>query len=74
MIVVYTKNRCQKCHATKRYLEKNNVEFEEHNIDEEPEARAFVEKLAAERGFKSMPVVLHMWSDFQLDEIKKVIC
>ena len=75
-MIVYSKNKCQKCRATKLQLTKYGVEYEEHNIDEEPEAREVVEALAKEKGYLSMPIVVlddgASWSDFQLEKIKEV--
>ena len=52
-LVLYTKNNCIQCKMTKRFLEQNNIAFEEHNISEEPE---YVDYLK-EKGFRSVPVL-----------------
>ncbi|MSE22401.1 NrdH-redoxin, partial [Lactobacillus parabuchneri] len=36
-ITLYSKNNCMQCKMTKRYLSEHNVEFEEHNINEQPQ-------------------------------------
>ena len=43
-VVVYTSTSCHYCHVLKDYLKEKNVEFEEKNIDKDPEARAFLMK------------------------------
>ena len=37
MVTVFSKNNCVQCKMTKRFLEQHNVNFVEHNIDEQPE-------------------------------------
>ena len=49
-LVLYTKNNCIQCKMTKRFLEQNNITFEEHNISEEPE---YVDYLK-EKGFQTV--------------------
>ena len=38
MIKVYSKPKCVQCEMTKKFLEANNVEFEEINVEENEEA------------------------------------
>tara|TARA_B100000674_G_scaffold419904_1_gene370896 strand:- start:31 stop:321 length:291 start_codon:yes stop_codon:yes gene_type:complete len=42
MITVYTKDLCGYCHMAMNYLKENNFEYEEINIDHNPEAREFL--------------------------------
>ena len=42
MITVYSKNLCGYCDMAKDYLKKNGFEFEEINVDSNPEAREFL--------------------------------
>lgn len=43
-VVVYTSTSCHYCHVLKDYLNEKKVNFEEKNIDKDPEARAFLMK------------------------------
>ena len=42
MITVYTKDLCGYCHMAMNYLKENNFEYEEINIDQNPEPREFL--------------------------------
>ena len=42
MITVYTKNLCGYCHMAMKYLDDNNLEYKEINIDHNPEAKEFL--------------------------------
>ena len=55
MITVYTKNLCGYCHMAMNYLKENNLEFEEINIDHNPEAREFLK----ESGHKTCPQIYY---------------
>ncbi len=50
-IIIYTRNDCVQCHATKRAMESRGVAFEMVNIDQVPEA---ADTLRAQ-GFVSFP-------------------
>ncbi|CUS26746.1 Glutaredoxin-like protein NrdH [Paucilactobacillus oligofermentans DSM 15707 = LMG 22743] len=52
-VTLFSKNNCMQCKMTKRFLAEHNVEFIEHNIDEQPE---FIDSLKAE-GFQATPVI-----------------
>jgi len=58
MITLYTKNRCGFCVAAKDYLNKNELEFEEINIDNDPEAKEFL-KIS---GHKTCPQIYYSGS------------
>jgi glutaredoxin-like protein NrdH len=68
--IVYTKNNCQPCRATKRMLTERGVPFREVNVDEVPSVR---EDLIAE-GFLASPVVFpshgEKWAGFDPDRIQ----
>jgi len=69
--IVFTKNNCSQCDATKRKLKDLNVEFDEINIEDNPE---YLTKLK-EMGFRSAPVVLTpsgAWSGFNEAKINEV--
>ena len=55
MITVYTKDLCGYCHMAMNYLKENNLEFEEINIDHNPEARAFLKA----GGHKTCPQIYY---------------
>lgn len=67
-VIVFTKNGCQPCKATKKKLDKEGVAFVEINMDEHPESVERVRKL----GYSAAPVVLtesDHWAGFQPDRI-----
>lgn len=41
-VTLYSSNTCPYCHMAADYLKENNVEFEERNVSEDPEARKFL--------------------------------
>lgn len=51
---VYSKPACVQCDATKRWLNKNNVEYQEHNLLFSDD----VLEMAKELGYTSAPVVI----------------
>ena len=70
-IIIYTRNNCVQCHATKRAMESRGMVFEMVNIDQQPEA---AETLRAQ-GFRQLPVVIAgetRWSGFRPDMINRV--
>lgn len=42
MIIVYTKDLCGYCHMAMKYLKENEIEFEEINLDHNPDAKAYM--------------------------------
>lgn len=67
-VIVFTKDKCQPCKATKRKLDKEGIAYSEVNLSENPEA---VERIAA-LGYSSAPIVLagdQHWAGFQPDRI-----
>ena len=70
-IIIYTRNNCVQCHATKRAMESRGVAFEMVNIDQQPEA---ADTLRAQ-GFRQLPVVVAgetSWSGFRPDMINRL--
>ncbi|MDI3138146.1 glutaredoxin-like protein NrdH [Enterobacter kobei] len=70
-IIIYTRNNCVQCHATKRAMESRGMVFEMVNIDQQPEA---TETLRAQ-GFRQLPVVIAgetRWSGFRPDMINRL--
>lgn len=67
-VVVFTKNGCQPCKATKRKFEKEGIAYSEINLDENPEAKDRIVKL----GYSAAPIILagdEHWAGFQPDRI-----
>ncbi|ENA0596695.1 glutaredoxin-like protein NrdH [Enterobacter kobei] len=70
-IIIYIRNNCVQCHATKRAMESRGMVFEMVNIDQQPEA---AETLRAQ-GFRQLPVVIAgetRWSGFRPDMINRL--
>ncbi|MBW9425761.1 glutaredoxin-like protein NrdH [Enterobacter kobei] len=70
-IIIYTRNNCVQCHATKRAMESRGMVIEMVNIDQQPEA---AETLRAQ-GFRQLPVVIAgetRWSGFRPDMINRL--
>jgi glutaredoxin-like protein NrdH len=68
MTTVYTKPNCVQCEQTKRYMEKNGIEYNTVDITQDQEAFEMVLGL----GFRSAPVVItptDSWSGFRPDKI-----
>ena len=72
MITVYTKPACVQCDATKRLLDKLNLEYSTIDITEDTEAF----DLVISKGFKSAPVVItddDAWAGFNPDKIYAMV-
>lgn len=52
-VVIYTSNTWPHCHTAKDYLAENDVEFEERNVQKDPEAR----KELMAKGIMAVPVI-----------------
>lgn len=71
MITVYTKNGCMQCQMTKKELIKRGIEFNEINLDEQPEYIEHVKKL----GYSTVPVIQtdqEIWSGFQPTKLRSL--
>ena len=71
MVTVYSKNNCVQCKMTKRFLDSNNVEYKEINLDEQPE---FIEQVK-ELGFSAAPIIqtpTEVFSGFQPAKLKEL--
>jgi mycoredoxin len=55
MIKMYTTSWCGDCRVTKRVLEQRGIEFEEVNIEENPEAAEYV--MSVNGGRRSVPTL-----------------
>lgn len=70
-VTVYTKNNCQPCKFTKRYLDTNNIPYQEFNVEEDPAAKHWVEEM----GYQQVPVVVSgfkHWSGLRLDLLAEI--
>jgi glutaredoxin-like protein NrdH len=67
-VIVYTLPDCIQCDMTKKYLDKNKIEYSTVNMNEDKEASEKVSEL----GYKQAPVVIYNnfhWSGFRPDKI-----
>ncbi len=71
-ITLYSKNNCMQCKMTKRYLSEHNVQFKEHNINEQPQYIDYLKQ----RGFMAVPVVdvdgKQAFSGFRPDQLQSI--
>ncbi|MBA1433989.1 glutaredoxin-like protein NrdH [Bombilactobacillus bombi] len=72
-ITVFTKNGCIQCKMTKRFLNEHDVNFEEHNINTQPQYLQYLKQ----QGFQSVPVVMAADNNpivgFRPDALKKLV-
>lgn len=71
MITLYTKNDCPPCNATKRFLDKHSIAFEERNTDKNPDYWAE----AIDTGFQQTPIVItdnDKWSGFNPTKLNQL--
>ena len=71
MVTVYSKNNCVQCKMTKRFLDSNNITYQEINLDEQPEYIEHVNGL----GFNAAPVIetpTEVFSGFQPGKLKQL--
>ena len=70
-IVLYTMPDCVKCDATKKYLDKDNINYSTVDISLSKEAYELVSSL----GYKQAPVIIAgdvHWSGFRPDMIDSI--
>jgi len=53
MITVYSKDTCGFCVSAKKYLEENNIEYKEVNLDTNEEAKQWI----LNQGFRTVPQI-----------------
>ncbi len=53
-VTIYTSSGCEYCHEAKEFFEQNHVEYTEHNISKDKDAR----KLLMSKGYMSVPVIM----------------
>lgn len=68
MITVYSKNNCVQCKMVKKQLTANNIDFQEINVDEQPEYKEYLK----DHGWKAAPVVESEIGDFSGNQPDKV--
>ena len=66
-ITLFSKNNCMQCKMTKKFLEKEGADFEEINIDEQPEKIDYVKSL----GFTEAGDIV--FSGFQPAKLKEIL-
>lgn len=71
-LTVFTKNNCIQCKMTKRFLAEHGIDFEEKNINDNPE---YIDYLKGQ-GFGAVPVVegvgIETIAGFRPDVLKKL--
>ena len=71
-VTVYSKTACGKCVFTKKWLESNNIPYEEKRTDLDDDARNEV----IEMGYQELPVVVvgnEHWSGYQPDKLAELV-
>ena len=71
-ITLFSKNNCMQCKMTKKLLDKEGADYQEINIDEQPEMIDYVKTL----GFSAAPVIKAgdiIFSGFQPTKLKEII-
>ena len=78
MITVYSKPRCMQCEMTKMWLNQNNIEFENVDIEVNPGAL----ELLRYYGWQTLPVVTlddelgdktKTWAGFQIEKLEALL-
>ncbi|NIF21071.1 MULTISPECIES: glutaredoxin-like protein NrdH [Pantoea] len=67
-IIIYTKNNCVQCNATKNAMDRNGINYDLINLDTQPEHIDSLKSL----GYRQVPVVMandDHWSGFRPDKI-----
>ena len=70
-VTVYTLPACVQCDSTKRMLQRNQIEYEEVDMSQDPVALDMVKTL----GYTAAPVVVsgdEHWSGFRMDRIQAI--
>jgi glutaredoxin-like protein NrdH len=71
MVTVYSLPSCVQCDTTKRFLNKNGIEYTEVNLAEDEQAYEKIKNM----GYTQAPVVEvgdKSWSGFRLDFLNKL--
>lgn len=68
MTTVYVKPSCVQCDMTKRFMDKNGIDYDTVDITQDPAALEMI----LDMGFSSAPVVISdkgSWAGFQPDKL-----
>ncbi len=68
-VTVYTLPACVQCDSTKRMLQRNQIDYEEVDMSQDPVALEMVKTM----GYTAAPVVVagdEHWSGFRMDKIQ----
>ena len=71
MVTLYTLPSCVQCDATKRFMKRHLIDYEEVQLQETPEAREMVKGM----GYTAAPLVVageRHWSGFRPDLIESL--
>ena len=82
-VTIYSKKNCVKCRMTKKFLQQNNVDYLEINIDDEDfnlkeygkTRDDYVKYIKDELLLSTMPIVVtdnDYWGDYQLGKLKEL--
>lgn len=72
-VTVYTNPNCVQCEQTKKYLDKEGIEYTVENLQSDENYEKLVEFV--NQGFKAAPIVVtdtETWSGFKLDKLKEI--
>ena len=70
-VTVYTLPACVQCDSTKRMLQRNQIDYEEVDMSQDPVALEMVKTM----GYTAAPVVVagdDNWSGFRMDRIQAI--
>jgi glutaredoxin-like protein NrdH len=70
-VTVYTLPACVQCDSTKRMMQRNQIEYDEVDMSQDPVALDMVKTL----GYTAAPVVVSgevHWSGFRMDRIQSL--
>jgi glutaredoxin-like protein NrdH len=69
-VIVYTNPNCVQCEQTKKFLDKEGIEYTVENLQSDDNYEKLVDFV--NRGFKSAPIVVtdtETWSGFKPDKL-----
>ena len=83
-ITVYSANNCVKCKMTKKFLQQNNIDYLEINIDDEEfnlkeygkTRDHYLKYIKEELLLSTMPIVItdhDYWGDYQINKLKELV-
>lgn len=73
MVTIYSADWCAYCHATKQYLDKQGVAYEEKNIEKNPEFAIEAEKISGQTGIPVIDIDGKIIIGFNRPEIEKAL-